>query len=117
MACSPDTNPVEQLINPDPVLPTADFSADITALETGASVNFADDSEHATSHEWTFEGGDPAISFTENVQVTYETAGTYSVSLKVTNDDGTDTETKVDFITVTDAPAPPLPSFQEIPPH
>jgi agmatine deiminase len=81
--------------------PTADFSANITTVGTGGSVQFTDlSTNNPTSWYWTFEGGTPAASTAQNPVVTYNTAGIYDVSLTVTNSAGSDTETKIDYITV-----------------
>ena len=84
--------------------PEAEFTADNTTVEAGATVNFTDQSTMMpTSWSWTFDGGTPATSTQQNPSVVYETPGTYSVSLTVTNAQGTDTETKTGYITVTRA--------------
>ncbi len=85
--------------------PIADFIADVTVVEEGGSVNFTDLSTgNPTSWSWTFEGGDPATSTAQNPTVTYDIEGAYDVSLTVTNSVGSDAETKVDYITVTNTP-------------
>ncbi|MCL3781361.1 PKD domain-containing protein [Prolixibacteraceae bacterium JC049] len=52
------------------------------------------------TYDWTFEGGTPSTSTVEAPVVTYSTAGTYDVSLTMTKDGVTYTETKEDYITV-----------------
>ena len=85
--------------------PAAGFSASATSIYTGQSVTFTDQStNNPTSWSWTFEGGTPSASTTQNPTVTYNTPGTYDVSLIATNAAGSDTETKADYITVTDQP-------------
>jgi PKD repeat protein len=85
--------------------PTADFTASSTAIYTGQSVTFTDTSGNGpTSWSWTFDGGTPASSTDQDPVVTYNTAGTYTVSLTAANSAGSDTETKTDYITVTDQP-------------
>jgi len=82
--------------------PTADFMADNTTAEVGSTVSFTDLSTNMpTSWSWTFNGGTPSTSTVQNPRVTYNTPGTYAVSLTVTNAQGTDTETKAGYITVT----------------
>lgn len=84
---------------------TANFTASATTINAGQTVTFTDaSSSPATlnSWSWTFTGGTPASS---NVKVpgpiTYNTPGTYAVSLTVgDNAAGTDTETKTAYITV-----------------
>jgi len=81
--------------------PVAAFSADKTTLNAGGSVNFTDLSTGApTSWSWTFEGGTPASSASQNPVVTYAAAGTYDVSLTVTNNNGSSTKTIAGYITV-----------------
>ncbi len=82
--------------------PVADFSADVTSINEGDSVNFTDLSTNApTSWSWTFAGGTPGTSTDQNPAVSYDTAGTYEVSLTAANAGGSDTETKTGYITVT----------------
>lgn len=82
--------------------PVADFSVDLSVILAGNSVNFTDMSYYnPQSWSWTFTGGTPA---TFNGQtppsITYNTPGTYPVSLTVTNANGNDTETKTGYIVV-----------------
>ena len=81
--------------------PAADFSANPTQIDEGSSVQFTDLSENnPTSWEWTFDGGTPETSTEQNPEVTYNTPGVYDVSLTVTNEFGSDTKTKNNYITV-----------------
>ncbi|MFH1320582.1 MAG: reprolysin-like metallopeptidase [Bacteroidota bacterium] len=82
--------------------PVANFSASQTTICAGESINFTDlSTESPTSWLWTFTGGTPASSSAKNpAGITYNTAGTYTVSLQATNASGSDTETKVNYITV-----------------
>jgi PKD repeat protein len=90
---------VPETIIPQP--PVADFSADPTTVQVGNSVQFTDLSTNIpTSWSWTFEGGSPATSTDQNPSVTYNTIGTYTVTLTAENALGSDTETKTDYITV-----------------
>lgn len=84
----------------------ADFSGNPTAIPVGGSVNFTDLSTGGpTSWSWTFTGGTPANSSTQNpTNIQYNTAGIYPVSLTVSNGTGSDTETKNNYITVGDPP-------------
>jgi len=86
--------------------PVADFTASDTDIDEGDSVTFTDTStNNPTSWSWTFEGGTPGTSTAQNPTVTYNTEGTYNVTLTATNSAGSDGETKIDYITVT-APPP-----------
>lgn len=95
--------------NSAPQAPVADFTANRTVLCPGQQVTFTNASSGApTAFSWTFTGATPATSTAQNPTVTYNTPGTYTVSLTVTNAFGTDTETKVNFITVTAAGSLPI---------
>ncbi len=81
--------------------PVADFSADVTEIFAGESVSFTDLSLNSpTSWSWSFPGGDPATSTSQNQVVTYDTPGVYSVSLAVSNASGSDNITISDYISV-----------------
>ncbi|WP_185154303.1 LamG domain-containing protein [Fulvivirga sp. M361] len=79
----------------------ASFTADQMTINEGGKVNFTDTSEGTLqSRRWTFEGGTPGTSVDSNPEVTYSTAGTYRVTLNVSNEASSDTEEKEAFITV-----------------
>jgi len=85
--------------------PTANFTASATTIPVGSSVNFTDLSTGVpTSWSWTFTGGTPSSSTIQNpTGITYNTIGTYTVELTVSNSFGTDTETKTAYINVVSA--------------
>ncbi|MCD4725052.1 MAG: PKD domain-containing protein [Bacteroidales bacterium] len=86
---------------PVPQPPVADFEGTPTTVTVGNSVDFTDLSlNNPTSWNWTFAGGMPETSTEQNPTVTYNTEGTYAVSLIATNDEGSDTKTVADYITV-----------------
>ncbi|TSJ42502.1 PKD domain-containing protein [Fluviicola chungangensis] len=89
--------------------PVADFSAAQTTICQGSSVTFTNLSTYANSYAWTFTGGTPGTSTATNPTVTYNTAGTYAVTLVATNANGSDTETKTGYITVVASTATALP--------
>ncbi len=93
------------------ILPVAEFTADQTMINEGASVQYSDLSSDATSWAWTFNGGTPSSSTLQNPAVVYNAQGTYTVELTATNADGSDTETKVNYITVVHVPTPPVADF------
>jgi len=85
-----------------PSLPVAAFSATPTSGNYPLDVQFADQSSNGpTSWSWTF--GDGSGSTVQNPSHVYTAAGSYTVSLTVSNADGSDTETKTGYITVTEA--------------
>ncbi len=83
-------------------IPIADFTAKGYGLCEGASMQYTDVSYNAatTSWEWSFPGGTPSSSTDQNPLIKYNTAGTYSASLKVSNGNGSDTQTKNYIVTV-----------------
>jgi PKD repeat protein len=84
-----------------PTAPTADFSASATTVNVGGTVDFTDlTTGNPASWSWTFDGGTPATETAQNPTVTYNTAGTYDVSMTATNAYGSDTETKTGYINV-----------------
>ncbi|MEX1001053.1 MAG: PKD domain-containing protein [Crocinitomicaceae bacterium] len=96
-----------EITTPATAGPTADFSASVLTICEGDCIDFTDLSTLGTnpSWSWTFTGADITSSTNQNpTGICYSTAGTYQVELTVTDDNGTDTETKIDYITVN---APP----------
>jgi PKD repeat protein len=82
--------------------PVAEFTASSTSIVKGNAVTFSDQSTgEPTTWSWTFTGGTPASSASQNPAVTYNSAGTYNVSLTVSNGAGSDTKTKTGYIIVT----------------
>jgi len=82
--------------------PTAVIDASTTVACIGGTIQFMDGSTGGpTEWEWTFEGGDPASSTEKNPLISYSQAGSYDVTLTVTNTMGTDEVTIQDFITIT----------------
>lgn len=86
----------------------ANFEASETSITEGCKVNFSDLTFGVPSQwEWTFEGGTPSTSTEENpTNITYNTEGSYNVSLTVTNPMGTSSIEKEDYITVASGTAP-----------
>lgn len=78
------------------------IGADATVnIKEGESVHFLDMSAgDVTSWNWTFEGGTPASSTEQNPIVTYNKAGTYSVTLTVGDGSTTATATREAFVNV-----------------
>jgi len=83
----------------------ANFNCDETNIVEGGQVNFNDISTEGgsaiTSWSWTFTGGTPSSFNGQNPPaITYNTAGSYEVSLTVNDGTNSDTETKTGYITV-----------------
>lgn len=81
--------------------PVANFIANYTTINPGGTVTFTDLSNNIpTSWQWTFSGGSPTSSATQNPSVVYNTLGVYPVNLLVTNSYGADSLTKTAYINV-----------------
>lgn len=88
--------------------PEVDFSVDMQTVPPACPVSFSDlTSGVPTSWEWTFEGGTPATSNEPDPSgITWDTPGSYTVTLTVSNEFGTDTKVMEDYITVDEALMP-----------
>lgn len=88
------------------VPPTTNFEASDTTICVGDCIDFTDLSAGSpTSWLWTFPGGLPASSTLQNpTNICYNVAGTYDVTLEVTNISGTHDTTFVGYITVGSPP-------------
>lgn len=88
------------VLAPD-VICLADFTTEENTFCEGETITFTDLSFNGvTSWEWTFEGGDANSTEISNPEVAYLTPGTYDVTLTVSNDNGSETVTKTNFINV-----------------
>ncbi|ALK05598.1 MAG: hypothetical protein AAY43_07680 [Methanosarcina sp. 795] len=74
-----------------PVPPVADFSSSVTEGYAPLAVQFTDLSQNAA--EWSWDFGDGASSSEQSPSHTYSAAGSYTVTLTVSNADGTDSKT------------------------
>lgn len=102
---TPVKPPVVKLTNP-----IAAFIADKTSGAYPLKVIFTDTSAgKPTSWMWIF--GDGAFSKTKNPTHTYVKANKYTVSLTVKNGVGSNSVTKIKYITVTAPPVKPVASF------
>ncbi len=81
--------------------PEAVFSASSENISTGVAVTFADESTNDPT-SWSWDFGDGETSTEQNPSHCYLSTGTYTVELSVSNNDGSDTETKTDYIEVTE---------------
>ncbi len=84
--------------------PIADFNTNtnIVTVCQGGTVNFKDYTYNGivSSYAWTLEGGTPSTSTLSAPTIQYSTAGNYTVTLSVTNAQGTNTMVKTKMITV-----------------
>ena len=88
-----------------PMPPVAAFDANPTEGCTPLSVSFDDQSLNLpTSWSWTFEGGTPGTSTSQNPTILYTSPGSFNVTLTVTNAQGSNTLTQTNFITVGEDP-------------
>lgn len=79
----------------------AGISASSTFTFAGGSILFSEDADGLVeNYEWTFEGGTPSTSNDASVSVSYETPGTYDVTLRVTNSFSEDELVLTDFVEV-----------------
>ncbi len=99
----------ESVIPTSPNPPVAAFSGTPTTILEGQSVTFTDASQYPASWAWNF--GDTETSTVQNPVHVYSTAGTYTVSLTVTNGMGNDAEVKTNYITVNPNINPPTANF------
>lgn len=96
-----------------PTPPIANFTGTPTSILTGETVSFSDLSENEpTSWAWTFEGGTPSTSTAQNPVVTYNTSGSFDVTLVATNADGSDDKTRINYITVAASGNAPTANFE-----
>ena len=87
--------------------PPANFIANPTSGERPLTVQFTDQSTgDVTSWSWSF--GDGGTSTQQNPSYEYTDAGDYTVSLTVTGPVGSDTETKTDYIHVSEPSGAPV---------
>jgi PKD repeat protein len=84
--------------------PVSEFSASTTTVLPNGVINYTDLSTgNPTQWNWSFPGGSPSSSATQNPTITYATNGSYDVTLTITNAQGNNTMTKSSYITVSDA--------------
>jgi PKD repeat protein len=96
-----------------PVAPTANFTASATSITPATTVNFTDLSTGiptswawsvSPATGWSYAGGSNAS--TQNPQITFNNVGQYTVSLTATNAQGSDVETKNNYIVVAQVTGP-----------
>ena len=89
--------------------PVADFVGNPTSGEAPLTVWFTDQSSGIIdSWSWSFPGGSPSSASGQGPhQIIYNNQGNYDVSLTVSGPGGSDTETKYNYITVSNPNFPP----------
>ena len=82
--------------------PVANFNASATTICVGEEVQFYDESckQKVESRKWTLNGSSTSSTNTANPIVTYASAGTYEVTLDVSNSSGSDSKTISKYINV-----------------
>lgn len=97
--------------NATPTACVAQFMVDRQVICAGDDLNFTDDSySNISSWNWTFQGGSPSTSTTQNPQVSYSSPGEYDVTLSVTDIFGNSvSQNYPNYITVLGAPGQALP--------
>jgi PKD repeat protein len=87
--------------------PTADFTSDVQSCCNPLTVQFTDESVAGDNpiDTWEWDFGDGDTSTAQNPSHTYDTPGTYTVTLTVTDEHGcSDEETKEAYITSNEGP-------------
>jgi len=92
----------------------ADFSGTPREGEKPLTVNFTDLSS-GKSTKWQWDFGDEGTSTQKNPSHTYQNAGYYTVTLTVSNPYDSDTETKTNYIHVTESCVSPVANFTGTP--
>ena len=96
------------LYAPSVLAPVANIAYGNTGICAGEAISFTDASlDAAPGWDWQFPGGNPSSSTIASPSVTYSTSGNYSVSLTVSNSNGSDTHT-------TNIPVTILPNAVEV---
>lgn len=93
------------------VAPASNFTSDVQNLPLGGgAVNFYDLTTNSpTSWSWSFPGGTPSTSTSQNpTGITYSATGAYTVSLTTTNGFGSNLKTIVNYVRVAGVPMNPV---------
>ena len=90
-------------VSPAPSAPEASFTATPVSGIAPLTVGFTDASTGSPT-EWSWDFGDGGSSTDQDPEYTYTVAGNYTVSLTATNEEGSDTATEEDYISVFSAP-------------
>jgi parallel beta-helix repeat protein len=104
-----DLSPLINSVPEPPLLPRAIFTSNVTAGYAPLTVEFTDLSENLNELSWNV--GDLEISNSSMALHTFRDEGSYTVTLNVSNENGSDS--KVVTIDVFKAPDPSIPVFPE----
>lgn len=98
------------IYTPNSPMPFANFNANVVSGCPGLTVQFSDNSFGTpSSWLWSFPGGTPSTSTDQNPIVTYNNPGAYNhVSLTVQNSFGTDSITKLNYISISPQVVPTI---------
>ena len=105
------SNLINTGVNGNAPLCVAQFTSTTNVICAGGTIQFTDASYHDVSTwNWSFPGGEPATSTEPDPLVTYATAGTFPVSLSVSNGSSALSTTINELVVVAEDPgqAPPL---------
>ncbi|MEQ8520885.1 MAG: M43 family zinc metalloprotease [Vicingaceae bacterium] len=82
--------------------PTSHYCQENVSICEGGSVTYVDRSYNgpASTRNWSFPGGSPATSSDSMVTITYNTAGSYSMTLNVSNSKGTSSKSSNNLVKV-----------------
>jgi PKD repeat protein len=109
-----ETNYITVLAKPTQK-PTAAFTADVKRGKVPLGVKFADTSTGGVPTSWYWDFGDGTTSEDAQTAVhTFTKPGIYTVTLTVTNDGGSDTVSKANYITASAASEMPIASFYSL---
>ena len=89
--------------------PTANFTSSCSGLTCSFTSASTDPDGSISAYSWTF--GDGATSTVQNPSHTYAAGGTYTVTLRVTDNQGAQSTTTSKSVTVAAANQPPVASF------
>ncbi|MFZ1660136.1 MAG: M43 family zinc metalloprotease, partial [Flavobacteriales bacterium] len=97
-------------LDSDPAICAVQFNSNTRTICQGQSIQYTDNSYNGVSEwNWNFAGGTPAAATEANPMVTYDTPGTYDVSLTVGNGSQTQSATQPQYVKVLPATGMVLP--------